>query len=768
MNAENRQLSAEQSEVVRATDARLTVSAAAGAGKTFVLVERYLRHVVEDGIPPDSILTITFTKKAAAQMKSRIVRRLRESGLHAEAQIAETGPVQTIHSFCERLLRENSLEAGLDPEFEILSESQTKRWVTDCVRDAIADPLEDQPEAEALLAFLAGAQRYGESNSPYGKLEGAVEQVLHELRGSGVSKLQIEQWHLSPSALREKWESVVLESVSESARAAFANVEANSFAERLQGALKAERITIPSWLKGKPNLEAEEEALVHTCGLVQIACAAWGRLNSKMERHQALDFAALEERAVRLLAKSAVTRDRLKDAYRVVMIDEAQDLNQMQYNLLQGLQPETRMLVGDVQQSIYGFRQADVRHFKEQAEREQAKRLSRNYRSEEGILRFVDFVFGAHWGADYKPMAASADFDLDNLGTNDFSGVEVWRQAANDLDAVAGYVGDLRAEGVPLRDITILVRDAVGASAIQRGLEGAGVPCRIAGGSERFYTRLEIRDLANALRSVADPYDDFSLLACLHSPMVGLSLDSILLLAGEPSVVERLSEFTPPIEADGPKLKAFLSWYEPLRRTADRLAAWEVLGELFARSNYLAALARRENSAQLLANARKLLTLAAKEPELGPLEYAERIREIQDIRHKEGDAPADEEQADVVTIMTVHKAKGLEFPVVILSQTDKRLTSQIRDVVVEPRLGLTATKFGNGQCLMHKLLSDKKKEREEQEEMRVLYVALTRAQKRLCICLYPPNQHRTSSKMLGALIGDTPPPGILVRDTNFA
>lgn len=767
MSEAPRALSPEQEAVVNATEPRFTVVASAGAGKTFVLVERYLRHVIEEGIAPDEILTITFTKKAAAEMKRRIVNRLRERGRDDAAQVAETGPIQTIHSFCERLLRENSLEAGLDPSFEIMADSQSVRTVSACVREALASPLEDEPDAEALLAFLAGKRPgFGENKSPYGILEMAVESVLRELRGSGFSQADILAWHRDPRTLRGRWEEDLVRQLSPAARAAYGSVDAPTVQERMQLAMKAAGERLPAWLKAKPDLEAEAEALTHTCGLVQLACAAWWRLDREMERTQTLDFSALEERAVRLVERSEATRERLARQVRVVMVDEAQDLNPIQYRLLSQLGAGAEMLVGDAQQSIYGFRQADVGLFHGRAASGHTLRLSRNYRSDPGILTFVDFVFGQLWREGYVSMAAApGPMDFDAFTPRDFAGVEIWRQAAKDTDAIATYVQELRDEGVRPKDIAVLVRDGGGAQAIEEGLRGVGIPARVAGGTERFYTRLEVRDLANALRAVADPYDDFSLLASLRSPLVGLSLDSVLLLGREPLVVERLATFTPPVAEDAEKLAAFLKWYEPLRHVADRLAAWEVLARIFSESELLNTLARREKPDQLLANVRKLFSLATQAPELGPLEYAERIREIQDLRHKEGDAPADEEDADVVTIMTVHKSKGLEFPVVILPQTDKRLTATARDLVIEPRLGLLATKYGKGQCLMHKFLTERRKQRDEEEELRVLYVALTRAQNRLCICLYPPRRDRTTSKMLAELLGDPPPSTIRVRQS---
>jgi ATP-dependent helicase/nuclease subunit A len=241
-------------------------------------------------------------------------------------------------------------------------------------------------------------------------------------------------------------------------------------------------------------------------------------------------------------------------------------------------------------------------------------------------------------------------------------------------------------------------------------------------------------------------------------------LDSILLLGLKSPVIEQLETFEPPLPDDIPRLAAFLKWFVPLKQHADRLSAWEVLSEVYAQSEYLPALARRPKSDQMLANARKLLTLAAQEPELGPLEYAERIREIQDLRHKEGDAPADDDNADLVKSMTIHKAKGLEWPVVIIPQTDKKLAGRMREVVVDPALGLVGTKFSRGQSLIHKLLTEKKKRREDEEEKRVLYVALTRAQTRLCVCLVPPTNAQTVSKLLESVMDVKQMSGVRIRE----
>jgi ATP-dependent exoDNAse (exonuclease V) beta subunit len=232
--------------------------------------------------------------------------------------------------------------------------------------------------------------------------------------------------------------------------------------------------------------------------------------------------------------------------------------------------------------------------------------------------------------------------------------------------------------------------------------------------------------------------------------------------------VERLSSFESPVPSDGPKLMAFQSWYLPLKGIGDRLSAWEVLSEVFGRSTYLETLATRPQGEQQIANVRKLLALAAQEPNLGPLEYAERIREIQDIRHREGDAPAGNEAEKAITLMTIHKAKGLEFETVVVPQTDGRLDGRKRNLVVDARLGWVATKFGPRSGMMFRYLEELKKAREEDEELRVLYVALTRAKQRLCICMYPDRGHKTLSKIIRGAIGKIPPPGIVVRSPEAA
>lgn len=759
----------EQEAVIAARDAKLVIIAAAGSGKTFTLVQRYLRYVLEDGLTPDEILTITFTRKAAAEMKSRIVGELQDRGLAEEAQIAETGPIQTIHGFCERLLRENALAAGLDPGFEILSESHYEALLDRAVQESLSGSKEDSVEAEKLIADLAGKGRFG-STSPYAQLQDAVKETVSQLRGAGLSIANVMEEFGDADRVLATWQSRVLSSSPREVREAFLTTHGSDpFVQRFKEAVLAAGLRLREQYRpfaAPPCEEADCSAAVHTAGLVQLACVAWRRLERDMERDQKLDFTALESRAIEVLSESREVARRVQARYRAVMVDEAQDINPLQYKLLQSLGLSSQLLVGDPQQSIYGFRQADTRLLKEHAATATRLHLSKNHRCDEGIIRFVDQLFSNLWGDDYSAMHVPMEpLDLELKPVPNYPGVELWEQENRDPNLTAMYIEQLLREGVAKKDIAVLVRKSRFGIQMQDALKGQGIESKIVGGSERFYTRLEIRDLANVLRALGDPYDDFAIAATLRSPIVGVSMECIASISKDGHIRDNLGAFQTCNEEDAASLDRFKSWFIPLSAYADRLAAWEALSEVLASSPYLTALAKRKDSGQLLANTRKLMSIACQEPELGPLEFAERVREIRELRHKEGDAPAIEETSDVVTIINVHKAKGLEFPVVVVPQTHDPLTRGPGDLEIDGRDGLISTNFLKQRSAFYNWMVEKRQERDRQEELRVLYVALTRAESRLCIVSHGSLPKDSIAKRVAAVFGwkRQPPVGFRIR-----
>lgn len=768
--------SSEQHEAIHSDLASFTVRASAGSGKTTVLVQRYLRLVTEQGLRPDQILTITFTRKAAAEMKGRIVDELRRLKRYDDAQVAETGPIQTIHSLCERILRENALAAGLDPSFEILDENAASTLTESAVRWCLTSELGDHPSAKRLVADLAGRQVHDATHTVHAKLWSCIREVLRSLRGSGYSTAELREKYASPESVREHWMKELTAVLPADVVHAVPNPSNETGAKALLDQFKALGYRKPEWLR--PSLPLwNDDAAEHTCGLVTLALLAWDWMEQEMKDRQKLDFTMLEERAVRLTQESPETAQRLRAQYQAMLVDEAQDVNPVQYRLLAALQVGSEMMVGDPQQSIYGFRLADRELFIERTTRMPNVRLSRNFRSAPGILRFVDDLFSRLWREDYQAMSTveSTVTDDDPFGETappDYTGVEVWPQETKDTVATAVGIQALMESGRKAGDIAVLSRYNFTSHEIADALTARGIASRVIGGAERFYTRLEVRDMANALDCLAYPYADFQLLATLRSPFVGLSLDSIVLLAREQDqeqkrrpVIELLREFEPPVAEDKEKIKQFLAWFVPASAVADRVPAWEVLSELFRQTPYLERISARPKAEQTLANVRKLFAIATKDPLLGAKEFAEKLRQIQELRHKESDAPSIDEDADAVTLMTIHRAKGLEFPVVVLPDTHKRFGRRNSDVMVDARTGTVMTRFTRADTACWKMLYNKLDEIERNEQLRVLYVGMTRAMERLCIVTTPTPNEKTPAGLITARMGlhERSLNGLLVR-----
>ena len=747
---------AQQVEIIEAIEPHFVVRAAAGSGKTYVLVQRYLRHLLVEKCDPRSVLAFTFTAKVAAEMRQRVVSELRDRGEPDLAQAAETGPISTIHSFCERMLRENALEAGLDPDFDIANETEAEEFKRSAVREVITstDGVASD-EVQSLIGELTGRITYG-STGPYDMLEQAVLDVLSNFRGAGLMPSDLEQHHLETTSLVKHWHQLMMDSLpEETAKLLGPHIGGPGF-YRIANEATQGRGARPDWLKqGIPTAEAH--AARNAVALAHLATEAWLRMEAAMYARQVLDFSALERGAVRLLRTSEPTLDRVRKTYQYLLVDEAQDLNPTQHRLIDSINPKNLMLVGDSQQSIYGFRQADLATFEKRVGEMRAWQLSKNHRSTDQVLRFVDTVATTLWSSNYVPMLPAVIFDLDQPATpaeDDFAGIELWISSKQTADRMAArWVKDVVDEGENPGDIGVLVKNWRFGARMVAELRSLGVSARLTGGSSRFYTRLEIRDLANVMRVLGDPSDEFSLLAVLHSPLAGLTLDSIAMLASAGDIAASLKGFVPPVSEDGPKLQAFLEWFEPLSERSGRMAAWEVLSELFAVSGYIETLAARPRSHEAVANVRKLLLLASERPDLGPAEFAERIADIESLRHQESEASVVEDDDKAVKVLTIHSAKGLEFPVVVLPQTHDVNIRKTRNIEIDTRLQAFSPYLQGEPAPFHVFLGRRRQEREREDSARLLYVAMTRARRRLAVVTHAQAGNDTFAGVIARSVG---------------
>lgn len=756
-------LNKQQDEAVRKDAPQYAVVAPAGAGKTTVLVERYLHHVVDKGFTPDQVLAITFTRKAAAEMKHRIVERLRALGRTADAQMAETGPISTIHAFCERILRENALAARVDPQFDLLVSPQDQILMEQAVTEALSYASDD-PLVDKLIVRLAGKSAYRVGPLLDGVLRSTLSAILEQFRSSGHGYDTIQNIYRSPEHLLNY--SLQTFAKTNPALQNILQTESGYHVLQILKKLKpAERGDAVDWLNFSLDPSVESASYEESWALATLALDVWDRLERLLRQNNAMDFALLESRAVDLLVNNADVLLRVRNQYRAMLVDETQDVNPVQFLLLDKLGFDHTMMVGDPQQSIYGFRGAEPKEFNKKTHGPETVFLKENYRSSPQIIAFVNDVFGRMWGEDYRGMSPDPAKPKSNDDLDKFEGVEIWDCPAFDSNLVADQIHQMVSNGTKAGDIAVLTQVAANSASIAQALDERGIAALISGGSDRFYVRMETRDLANALTACADPKDTFALAALLLSPFVGLSLDAVALAAVSPSLLDYLVETELPDPDDDAKRTRFLAWFPDLQKIADRVPAWELVSELLYATDYFQNVLRRPNGQQTFANMRKLLTIASAEPFLKAEEYADFIRQLPDLRHRESDASIETDPDSTVKIMTIFSAKGLEFPVVVLPDLYRGIR-HFGSTYIDRESSLVALAAPKGKWSLKEWIGNRSSTRELEERRRLLYVAMTRAKEKLCLCL-PSVPGRTTSlaKILVETLGypDRLHPGILVR-----
>ncbi|MBL8048811.1 MAG: UvrD-helicase domain-containing protein [Chthonomonas sp.] len=685
-------LTEEQQLAVECTEPRFTIAASAGSGKTRVLTERYIRHVVDQGLSPHQILTISFTIESAAEMKARITSRLRDLGRIADAQAAEVGPIQTLDSFCRQILQTNALDAGVDIGISLLPGNHS--------------------------VFRDAAQRVLDS----ALAEDQLGQKLQELYLDQPDYLQSDLLRLiqfrreRPLPIRE--------------------LTAQGLAQQYYQLIETEDpAMLPMLMEGKtrgwiPKGGAPgDETLAMQCQLETMAQEAIAICQEEMMRRQEFDFLEIARLAVNLVQENEDARNRLRKQFAAMLVDEAQDLNDYQYELINALQIPQEMLVGDIKQSIYGFRGAAPRLFSDRLASLPVLQLHKNHRtSEPGILQFVRDNLG-----QALPDESMVGFDLDEV-TN-YSGVELWAAGnpAKEPKRLAAFVETyLLEKNVPPGDVAILVWQHSDSKPIADALQALGIPAGVIGG-RKFHSVPLIRDAANLLELIGNPRHEFRLFAVLRSPIVGLSLDAVLLLQATGDLWNALHE--PPADLppeEQAMIAHFLGWFEDLSTNGDRLSAWEALSSVMERSQLMQAVARMTNRFQNMANLRKLLERAAQYAHLRPTDFAEFIRHAQWDDDREGQAQTVSLQDPVVKVMTVHGAKGLEFPVTILA-SEKGPPHRNRGLVVHRPSSLACIAPQFPKSWPSSFLQFLKAREEIAENSRTHYVAFTRAKRGLII-----------------------------------
>ena len=805
-------LTPEQERAVARRDRSLMVRAGAGTGKTTVLVERFVQAVVEDGAPVEGILAITFTEKAAAEMKTRVRARFMELGFRDEARAAEGAWISTIHGFCSRVLRAHALSAGIDPAFRVLDELESERVATDAFDAALGTFMgegEDPQRIEMVAAYTPD------------RLRDMVRTAYARLRSRGERRPRLEEAQPAESAgERAALERAAHAALSElgSLPESVSSTTAMKAIERcldLLGRLPQHQLAEPADLdklsfavRSKVLCSAvcdnyrdalaaylalctaRREYLDHT--MLRVLLDLYGeRYEEGKRRRSGLDFEDLELIARDLLAANTGLREQYAERFVHVLVDEFQDTNPLQNELLEQLGRDNLFRVGDERQSIYGFRHADVEvfrgHWEKAAADGRTESITVNFRSRGEVLDAIDLAFERTW-EDFEPLreapraregapALEPCVELlvtdrhkkrwdEAVGTEDPFGQAMrtatpWRAAEARL--LARRVEEIASEGgFEWRDIVLLLRATTHMAHYERALEERGIPTHVVGG-RGYWSQQQVADLRHWLGALANPLDELAVYSVLASPLAGLSLDAVALIGLEArrtgrdpwwllreGVHEETSDIRPQLvepplgdllpAADRRRVASFVALFEAERRAAPQVSLETLIDRAVTKTGYDTHILSLPAGTRRMANVRKLMRMAREfEADEGRdlRGFIDTLSERDVLQTREGEAPLEAEALDAVRLMTVHRAKGLEFPVVCVADLGKdgREDDGSLRISDDGSLGLRLASIGGGSVDSAKLerIKAEQKTAGEAEEKRIFYVAATRAQQHLVL-----------------------------------
>jgi len=793
LGPQGRPFTAEQSAAIRDRVGSLLLEANAGSGKTSVLVERFVRSVLDDGVAPSRILAITFTDRAAGELRSRVRERFVELGRRDEARETEAAWVSTIHGFCARLLRAHAIAAGLDPAFTVLDEAAA-RGLRDRAWEAALAQLLDGPHGAAGLDLVAAYD--------VDRLRRVIAATHDSLRSGGQTRPQLPRppGGADPRALRAPLADARAATAAELARAqdGLRVNEGRAALERCAELLDAlaDSELAPGAALGELALGSGASALKSaTCERYRAALEAYAgacrdeRAAAVVElldellgdyadayadakrARAALDFDDLELFARDLLEREPALRRSYAERFDRVMVDEFQDSNPRQLALFEALERDDLFVVGDEQQSIYGFRNADVEVFRARrstlAAAGRVATLQTNFRSRGAILDTINAAFGPLLGPGFVPLLEGRDPQpageplvelllTDQAGWNgdgddapdlgELPRSQAWRHAEARL--LAQRIRDLVDAGDARPEEIVILFRALGALPVfERALEDQGLLTLSVGG-RGYWGRQVVRDLCAWLAALANPRDETALYGVLASPLVGLSSDALAQIAraagsggrawrtiaagGE--LLERLCD------DDRERLEAFAEHFAAERALAPRLGLDELLRRVVDATGYDLHVLSLSGGARRLANVHKLMRLAA----AFERDQGRDVRGLADLaaaeleaEARETDAPVELGDVKAVRLMSIHAAKGLEFDVVCVADLGRRRPGDGDEdlLVFEGEIGLRVVGLDGSRekALSYDRLREHARERAAAEEQRVMYVALTRARERLIL-----------------------------------
>ena len=852
-----------QKKAIDHAGSALLVSAAAGSGKTAVLVERAVRMLCDETTPApaDQLLIVTFTKAAAASLRAKLTQRLgseimanpANSYLRRQRLLLQRAPICTIDAYCRQLVQTHFSALDIPPDFDTADGPQLAALRAQSLADAMETAYEDSN-------FCAFADLYGKGRSDRQAAE--IVDQLHTFLSSlpdpaATLKDFCNQWRAEEPLGQSLWGKALLaeglqgvnaaleltaaslatiesddglapylpaiESDNEALAALLAPMQAgeweavrNAFKglsyQRLgsvrkytgpnKEAVQARRDMVKKILARlqekvffctEEEFEADRKAALPLIEALVAAERNFDRLfmQAKLEEKQ-LEFSDVEQLALQLLLQNGqptALAQEISQTLFAVMVDEYQDTNALQdalYHSLAGPGGDKLFFVGDLKQSIYRFRQADPSIFQDKLERyapiggtgPQKVFLDANFRSAPGVIAAINGLFsslmsrqvgGVAYGAGEKlvPGFEGGEGYGGYLGGCEIRLVESDRPCA-DADYIAGRIHQLMApesdftvrckEGTRpphYDDFCILLRNRSGFDAYACALEAVGIPVYV-DRAENLLDAPEIRPIASLLRVLDNPAQDVHLAAVMLN-LCGFEPDDLVRMrTGQPK-----GSFYGAVMADEtPKMQQFAAWLAALRQLSQTMCVDRLMEEIFLRTGWLAAvgampegLIRREN----------LRRFSAFVSGCGKNGLPGVVRAMDAALATGGISGGDQatSRPGCVTIMTIHRSKGLEFPVVFAADLGHGFNKEdLRAAAVfHPMLGagltLRAGAGGTYATAAYRAVQTCQFSEAISEEMRVFYVAVTRAQDKLVLSATLKQPDRLLARLAALRTGQT-------------
>lgn len=802
----------EQMAAILAIDCNVSVSAGAGSGKTKVLVERFL-HILEQDLPDyramgklqldaGNILAITFTRKAAGEMKERVRKSIEQrlskgkevNGFwHKQLESLNRAQISTIHGLCSRILRENPVEACLDPAFAVAEEFDSVEFLENCLDRYLRLKLQQQNAAISKLVVVYGIsglirllgdivpsidditaetdlqKPYRDSISAEPEFKDRICQLIRDIilnRKDLASKT-------SKTGKALELMAEMLEEICQAIKqspADFSKLDEARSGMQARGGLKDYFDEINTLRTSLENIAVDKAALELLPCWQEFLTSFSSFVREQKQELDMLNYDDLENYTVELLRSRAEVRRKYQERYHYIMVDEFQDTNDRQRQLIyllcgddaEKLEGQKLFVVGDPKQSIYRFRGADVSVFarvRREIEASGGKNLllNTNYRTVDKILLAVNSAFRLLMGVDkdkdvyyeklanYKtgvevPQMLLVEYDKE-CGKSKFQvEAEAVAMAIEAYHEGRDYEGkQLLAPKVPYGKMAILLRAMTHSEDLAVALQARGIPYEIVDG-KGFYECQEVLDMLNLLTALANRFNSLELAGVLRSPYFGLNDETLTKLFLQKAAC--LWDALQGANADDFSAEQWVlvtraaKILHALREQASLFAMPELWQGVWEQLAVDAVLSLQEHGANKLANVKKLRQLALEYSLQRNATLADWLDYVKRLRAAEArETTANLDAADAVQIMTIHKSKGLEFGTVFLPYLNSNTQADTSEIKYLSCVGLGIKAPNPEGILQDTNILQKVKEEDKkldlEERKRQLYVAMTRAEDRL-------------------------------------